>query len=781
MFFMVDFNQLLDEQTSREDEPEKKFPRPQIETIPQLLKSKDQWVSWKSSNRDGKLTKPPVDCKTKRYAETDKPGTWGTFEQVFEVYSSSSSLCGIGYVFTEEDGLIGFDLDGARDPQTQTPAPWAQEIIDKLNSFTEVSVSGTGYHIIVKASLDIEGAKRKFSMKGKENLGGKTAQVEVFKTNSYFTILGGEGDIEERTDQAREIFKRLEKMKTKSRKTKSKKSKSNKADQNVLDRALKNSKFKKLWDSTPNGQTDSEDDFAFLNKLALYTGKNKAQMKRLANQSSRKREKWGAQRGNVTWLDQEIAKVIDTFRNEISPQKPNEYRLTEGGNGQRFADTFKNQVKFCNAVKGGWFVWNGQYWEKDELFKIEILAKKILKSLLDEAHQDEERRGLFLKHYSRSHNQRGITGMLNYARSEREIPVRITDFDQHRHLLNLKNGTYNTITGDFREHRSEDMLSKIAPVKYLPNSPYPALWVSFLSKIFCGNQELIDFVQRAVGYSLTGDTSERCLFFLHGSGRNGKSTLLSILQSMFGTPAENGYSLQTPTETLMQRREKGVSNDIARLKGARLVAASESAEDRRLDEGLIKQLAGGEDTITARFLYGSLFEYKPEMKLWFASNHKPQIRGTDDAIWDRIRLIPFNYRISEQEQDGKLLEKLKKELPGILNWAIEGLTQWRVNGLQAPKIVKAAVDDYRQSQDVLGDFLQEHTSQEEMKSCTVKELYSTYKKYCDEGGEKALSKNRLGKILRERGFSTERREKGKRYWRGLGLMTDAHWAARDDD
>jgi putative DNA primase/helicase len=767
-----------------------KFLAPQPNTIPQLLKDKPQWVAWKSVDRDGKLTKPPVDYKTGRFALTDKPGTWGTFDQAWKAYkTSSSSLCGIGYVFTEEDGLIGFDLDGARDPQTGKPAKWAQHIIDELESFTEVSVSGTGYHIIVKASLDIEAAKRSFKFQEEANLGGKTAQVEIFKTKAYFTIVGGEREIEERTGKAHEILNRLKDMKKKKKdksgkttvkKPKSKKIKraKKKTDEEVLSRALEDSKFKRLWNSTPDGQRDSEEDFALLNKLAYFTNKDEAQMKRLASDSKRKREKWDSPRGNETWIDKEIAKVIATFRNEISSPKANTYRLTEGGNGERFADTFNNQVKFCNAIKGGWFVWNEKYWEKDETLKIQVMAKKILESLLNEAMQDEERRDSLLKHYSRSHNQRGINGMLNYARSEEGIPVRIQDFDQHRHLLNLENGTYNTLNGNFREHRSTEMISKIAPVKYLPNAPLPSLWISFLNKIFCQDQELIDFVQRALGYSLTGETSERCIFFLHGGGRNGKSTLLSVIQAMLGTPDENGYSLQTPTETLMQRKEKGVSNDIARLKGARLVAASESAEDRRLDEGLIKQLAGGEDTMTARFLHGEFFEYKPEMKLWFASNHKPQIRGTDDAIWDRIRLIPFNYRISEQEKDGKLLGKLRKELPGILNWALEGLRQWRTDGLQAPRIVKTAVDDYRQSQDVLGDFLQEHTSKDRRKSCSVKELYNTYKKYCEEGGEKALSKNRLGKILRERGFSTGRKERGIRYWEGFGLMTNAHWAAQ---
>jgi putative DNA primase/helicase len=481
---------------------------------------------------------------------------------------------------------------------------------------------------------------------------------------------------------------------------------------------------------------------------------------------------------------------LDPMADSVPMRKPKNqktvrknYHLTEGGNGERFADNFRGEVLWCQGNKS-WFVWNGARWERDNMLDVQLRAKKIVQDLYNDAasEPDKSKQETLFKHYFKAHKPYAINSMLEYARSEPHIPVELLDFDKNNQLLNLANGTLNLKTEILQEHSSEDMLTRMAPVEYNPKaSPYPALWIAFLNKIFCGDEELIGFIQRAVGYSLTSDTSERCIFFLHGSGRNGKSTLLSILQALLGTADEDGYSLQTPTETLMQRHgDRGVPNDVARLKGARLVTASESAEGKRLDEGLIKQLAGGEDFISARFMRGEWFDFKPEMKLWFASNHKPQIRGTDDAIWDRIRLIPFNYRITDEEKDGKLFEKLKHELPGILNWSLEGLAQWRENGLQAPQIVKSAVTAYRQSQDALGDFFKEDLefSQNDDGS-TVAEVFRHYQKWCERSGEKSLSKRRLGAAIRERGYQTKRGSGGVRYWQGIRIITDSHRALRE--
>jgi putative DNA primase/helicase len=265
---------------------------------------------------------------------------------------------------------------------------------------------------------------------------------------------------------------------------------------------------------------------------------------------------------------------------------------------------------------------------------------------------------------------------------------------------------------------------------------------------------------------LTGSTREQVLFFLYGLGANGKSTLLEVLQALFGD-----YATQTNTETfLVKHRGGGIPNDVAALKGARFVAAAEVEAGRRMAEVLIKQLTGG-DKITARFLHGEFFEFKPTFKLWLSANHKPVIRGTDHAIWRRIRLLPFTVQIPKEEQDRELPEKLKAELPGILNWALAGCLQWQYGGLESPKEVTEATEGYREEMDVMADFLAERCFVAPGASATAKELYSSYTSWAEAMGEKRpYSQTAFGSALRERGFESGRGAGGRTVWYGIGVQ-----------
>lgn len=219
------------------------------------------------------------------------------------------------------------------------------------------------------------------------------------------------------------------------------------------------------------------------------------------------------------------------------------------------------------------------------------------------------------------------------------------------------------------------------------------------------------------------------MFILHGTGRNGKSTLLEVVRALLGD-----YAMRTPTSTLMTKRGEGIPNDIARLKGARFVSASESEDGRRLAESLIKDLTGG-DTISARFLRAEFFDFRPEFKVFLATNHKPGIRGTDDGIWDRVRLIPFDVRILDDQLDPHLLSKLTKELPGILNWAIRGCLDWQSDGLGMPPVVAEATEAYRSEQGVLAMFIIDRCVVHPRASCGATTLYAAYKEWCEETGE----------------------------------------------
>jgi putative DNA primase/helicase len=254
------------------------------------------------------------------------------------------------------------------------------------------------------------------------------------------------------------------------------------------------------------------------------------------------------------------------------------------------------------------------------------------------------------------------------------------------------------------------------------------------------------------------------MLILYGHGKNGKSVFCDTVSAMMGD-----YATETPAETLMIRRqESSNSNDIARLVGARWVSANETEEGHRMAESKVKALTGG-DVITARFLHREFFEFKPEFKLWLRTNHKPQIRGTDEGIWRRLRLVQFGVTIPEEERDPKLGEKLLGELPGILAWAVQGCLAWQREGLRAPAEVELATSKYRVTQDIIAGFLVDKVARNRFASTSVKDLYNAYVEWCDESGERPLTKRHFGERMQERGFYSMKTTGGMRVYEGLRL------------
>jgi putative DNA primase/helicase len=281
---------------------------------------------------------------------------------------------------------------------------------------------------------------------------------------------------------------------------------------------------------------------------------------------------------------------------------------------------------------------------------------------------------------------------------------------------------------------------------------------------------VISFVKRYAGYTLTGITRERLLAILYGFGKNGKTTLVELLRDVMGD-----YATNTDTETLLINRYQGVGNDVAALKGARFVSAAEVEQGRRLAESKVKQLTG-RDTVTARFLFGEPFNFTPEFKLWLSTNNKPVIQGTDDAIWDRIRLIPFTQRFDGERQDPKLPEKLHSELAGVLAWMVEGCMEWQEHGLGEPETVRAATDQYRAEMDTLAAFIEDRCVVREDAVAPATPLWKQYQLWCDDAGEKAGTQKVFGMRLRERGFVNDKIKRGphkdRKGWFGIGLRAD---------
>ncbi len=402
------------------------------------------------------------------------------------------------------------------------------------------------------------------------------------------------------------------------------------------------------------------------------------------------------------------------------------HNLTDLGNAERFVADHGESVRYCYPWRR-WLVWTGARWGRDEAGQVHRLAKKTVRGIYREAAdaEDEDRRKALANHAKRSESETKIRAMVELAKSER--PVSPDELDADPMLLNTKSGTIDLRTGELREHRRETLITKLAPVEYDPDATAPT-WEAFLERVLPG-EELRRFVRRAAGYSATGDTSEQCMFIHHGLGANGKSTFQEAVSAALGD-----YAMRTPTETLLVKRSGGVPNDVARLKGARFVTASETEEGRRLAESLVKDLTG-QDTISARFMWAEWFDFKPTHALHLSTNHKPEIRGTDAAIWRRIRLIPWAVTIPPVEQDKKLAEKLCGELPGVLAWIVRGCSEWMREGLRAPEEVRQATQAYRAEMDVLAAFLADCCQRDEDAEESAGVLWRAWKRWCEETGE----------------------------------------------
>lgn len=435
--------------------------------------------------------------------------------------------------------------------------------------------------------------------------------------------------------------------------------------------------------------------------------------------------------------------------------------LTDLGNAKRLVRRHNSRIRYAHAM-GRWLTWDGTRWAMDDTGAIMRLAKETVISIYREAPdlQYDSDRALTVKWGLKSESRNHLEAMVSLARTEKEIGIRPEALDANQWLLNCRNCTFDLKNWSRGDHDPNDLITRRINVDFDPKAKCPT-WLKFVRRIMGDDNELCTFLQRAIGYSLTGDISEQCLFFMFGTGKNGKSTFIETIQALMGE-----YVVKTPTETLMARDRSGVPNDVARLAGKRLVVARETDEGQRLAEATIKDLTGG-DKIVARYLHQEFFEFAPTFKLWMYGNHKPMIRGNDEGIWRRMRLIPFTVTITPEEQDPNLSEKLLEELPGILNWALQGCREWMQHGLGEPFAIREATADYRSEMDVLGTFIAEVCEVGPDKSIAAKKFYEHYSTWCSDYGERAMSQRQLGVRLKERGFSAHAGHAGFRSWNGI--------------
>lgn len=441
--------------------------------------------------------------------------------------------------------------------------------------------------------------------------------------------------------------------------------------------------------------------------------------------------------------------------------------LTDLGNAERFTRMFGDRLKYCHQF-GTWLIWDGMRHKIDETEQIMQFAKKAVRSF----HEDMKTYAgtpmyeKIQKHAIRSESLSRLRAMLEL--SQHMLAVHVNDLDSNNWLLNVQNGTVDLKTGRLLPHDKERMITKLAPIKYDEKADCPQ-FKKFMQDVFADNPEIIPFMQKYFGYSLTGDTSEQIMAFSYGAmGSNGKSTLMELFMDMLGDYGETAAS-----DTFILKRSEGIPNDIARLRGARFVKISELKQNSKMNEALLKQVTGN-DKITARFLRQEYFSYLPTFKLMILTNHKPKLTGDDPALWRRIILVPFLQRFDGERKDKKLPEKLRQEYSGILNWCIKGCLKWQKEGLAPPASVLQATRQYQEESDVINNWMEDCCITAPNIVSKTTDLFNSYEQWCKENAEYiSLPRRTFTNKLVEKGFKPYRTAKA-RCIIGIGLLDRVH-------
>lgn len=754
--------------------------RVNLGAIPTELKECPQWIVWKKEQRNGKWTKIPYQVNGEA-AQSNSRDTWSTFQEASQEFLNSEKYDGIGFMFSKEDDFVGIDIDDCIDGEIVNK--FAAEIINLMDSYTEYSPSGNGIHIIVKGELPehITGTGKKDSKLG----------LEVYRHGRYFTFTGhreNDNDVFERTDELDDLFRTHFKAQKPI-----KQSAGNKQMDltNVeLWRKMFNAKNGAATESLYKGDLINNDhsssDLSLCNHLAFWTGRNAEQMDSMFRESNLFRTKWDKVHFSTgeTYGEMTIKQAIegcqstvmdfeneqyqvhiannsdDTFVDTDTLRELDMFPLSEMGNAERIVH--KHGDDLYHIKSAGWKIWDGKRWVDDNMSKIEIWTSQTLRELFK---GEEEHRK-----WAKSCERRAVR-MSSIKDAEPLRRIDRTEFDYDLNLFNCKNGVIDLRDGKVLPHSRDFMITQISPVEYDPFATSP-VWDAFLESIFrdendAVDHELIKYIQKAIGYGLTGEMTEQVMFFFVGGGRNGKSTFINTIQHIMGD-----YSRQTNTNTFIKKQnESAANNDIARLFGSRFVSAVESEEGQQLSESLVKQLTGGEK-VTARFLNQEFFEFTPQFKIYFTTNHKPIIKGADEGIWRRIKIIPFNVTIAKEDIDRHLNEKLFNELPGILNWMIRGALMWRKEGLGKVAAVDASTDEYKQEMDLVEPFLDAECFLHPDAKIEAKELFFKYERYCQEYGDFSLKNRTFYRMIESKGFKKKRGGKNKTYIHGIGIEGD---------
>lgn len=743
--------------------------------IPDELKKCSQWVCWRSEpdpKSHSGIKKIPVNARTGRQAMSNNPETWSDFETAVR---ASRNYSGIGFMFSGS-GYFGVDLDDCFpeiEGYLRGEKNFVSDFVDGLGSYTELSQSCHGLHIICKGSLP-EGKRHK-------------DKFEMYDKGRYFIMTGNPLDpdnvmpVADCTESIKNLHEKYLSSKPvqKSAPAVSEAIPVNMAVPEILEKAFASKsgeKFRKLYSGDfSDYPSQSEADLAFCNMLAFWCGRDISKMDDIFRQSGLMRDKWDRKQSGSTYGKLMLKKAAENCQEVYNPQKNDNYSLSMGGtsmkmhtlddtgNSQRMYDLCGNVMRYCYTDRR-WLSYQDGKWLYDAKGGVFVWADKVLESMKSELKLWAEHEGGSLfedykKHMKKTRSNNSKKAMVKEM--EHLVAVSPNELDADRLLVNVRNGVLNLRDFTVTEHKPDFLMTRMLGTSMSESPKRPEKWLAFLNQIFSGDKELIRYIQKALGYSLSGDTSEQCAFFLYGTGRNGKSTFLEVVRKIMGDYATN---IQ-PESIMIKASTNNANSDIARLKGARFVTSVEPNEGMRLNEGLLKQLTG-DDMITARKLYGDEFEFRPEFKLWMATNHKPTIRGTDLGIWRRIHIIPFTVTIPEEVVDKNLPFKLMQELPDILAWIVEGYKLWKMEGLRKPKVIADAVEEYRNEMDVISAFLaSDYVVQGG--ECKAQALYAVYCQWAAECNEYKMPSRKFGLEMVKR-YNKKHKTTGE-FYQGISL------------
>lgn len=727
--------------------------------IPQSLRENGLFCVWKREYKNGRMTKIPYNPSTGYRAKANDSSTFSPLEVAERAQSNYDGL-GVG-LFGD---LCAIDIDHCISGDGSEISDIAKNIMSVMDTYTEISPSGKGLHILFYApGFDFD--KTRYYTNNR-NLG-----VEVYignATNRFMTLTGNALALMDVKDRAGQLQNVLDEYMVRE-----------KTDGRVSGAALvtnptgeyltieqikaKDEKFEKLFDGKWQDAygSQSEADIALCNRLAFWLRCDSARMDAYFRESGLMRDKWDRAQSGTTYGAITIQKAVDDCKQVYNPQdyyrkqdfsavggewysrllelKPEDnarYSWDDIGNGYLFADVFQSVARYARDRKQ-WFVFNGKMWEPDKgASAVNERCKELATALGHYALNlpEGDKKDAYRKFVDRWSQRRNRDTILKDAQSVYSVTA--TDFDRDPDLLNCLNGTLDLKTYELRPHNPQDMLTQIARVAYDPDARCDR-WDSFMHEVMQGDTEKVGFLQKAIGYSLTGGTQYECFFILYGATtRNGKSTMMETIMEMAGS-----YGATAQPETFAQgkiRNGSGPNEDIARLAGRRIVNASEPEKGMHLSSALIKTLTGN-DTITARFLNENSFEFRPQFKLFMNTNYRPQISDPSVFSSGRVVVIPFERHFSESEQDRNLKSTLKKpeNLSGVLNWCLEGLKMLNQEKVfTVPDSVKAAVDEYRRDCDKTARFIDSRMELDSHGEIPTSEAYAMYSAWCQLNGHK---------------------------------------------